>query len=358
VTSAAPPIAASPAPGRTALEVRAVSKRFGARAVLTTLSLDLIAGEFLTLLGESGSGKTTLLRLIAGFEQPTAGEIWMHGARLDTLPPYKRGVNTVFQHYALFPHLNVSENVAYGLRAAKTPKAEITMRVNDALAMVRMEEFAAAKPTRLSGGQQQRVALARALVNRPELLLLDEPLSALDANLRKEMQSELKSLQRQVGITFLFVTHDQEEAMALSDRVALLRHGALEQVASPREIYARPATAYAAQFIGQTNLLRADVRNGIADCGAFQFSCSRANGAAIFSLRPEAISLDTDSLRLAGSVRFSASIRQQIYSGATELLELQTTSNLVLRARIASRAQLSGSHDFVFAASDAVAVSE
>ena len=171
------------------------------------------------------------------------------------------------------------------------------------------------------------------------------------------MQSELKSLQREVGITFLFVTHDQEEAMALSDRIALLRNGALEQVASPREIYARPATAYAAQFIGQTNLLRADVRNGIADCGAFQFSCSRANGAAIFSLRPEAIALDIDSLRLADSVRFSASIRQQIYSGATELLELQTTGNLVLRARIASRDQLSGSHDFVFSASDAVAVS-
>ena len=357
-STGAPSIADSLAPGATVLEVRAVSKRFGAREVLKTLSLEIVAGEFLTLLGESGSGKTTLLRLMAGFEQPTAGEIWMHGARLDTLPPYKRRVNTVFQHYALFPHLNVSENVAYGLHAANTPKAEITMRVTDALAMVRMEEFAAAKPTRLSGGQQQRVALARALINRPELLLLDEPLSALDANLRKEMQSELKSLQREVGITFLFVTHDQEEAMALSDRIALLRNGALEQVASPREIYARPATAYAAQFIGHTNLLRADIRDGIADCGAFQFSCSRANGTAIFSLRPEAISLATDSLRIADPVRFSASIRQQIYSGATELLELQTATNLVLRARIASRAQLSASRDFVFSASDAVAVNE
>src|SRR6201987_5145976 len=218
----------------------------------------------------------------------------MHGTRLDTLPPYKRRVNTVFQQYALFPHLNVSENVAYGLHAADTPKAEIATRVADALAMVRMQEYAAVKPAKLSGGQQQRVALARALVNRPELLLLDEPLSALDANLRKEMQSELKSLQREVGITFLFVTHDQEEAMALSDRIALLRNGTLEQVASPREIYAHPATPYAAQFIGQANLLRAVIRNGIADCSAFQFPCSLEDGSALFSLRPEAISLAND----------------------------------------------------------------
>ena len=225
------------------LEVRDVAKRFGARDVLKNISLNIAAGEFLTLLGESGSGKTTLLRLIAGFEQPTAGEIWMSGARLDTLPPYKRRVNTVFQNYALFPHLSVRDNIAYGLRVQGVPKNEIAGRVGEALNMVKMAQFAGARPSRLSGGQQQRVALARALVNRPQLLLLDEPLSALDANLRKEMQSELKSLQREIGIAFLFVTHDQEEAMALSDRIALLRDGALEQVASPREIYARPATA-------------------------------------------------------------------------------------------------------------------
>ena len=356
--TAAPSIVPSLAPGARLLEVRAVSKRFGAREVLKTLSLEIAAGEFLTLLGESGSGKTTVLRLIAGFEQPSAGEIWMHGARIDTLPPYKRRVNTVFQQYALFPHLDVSENVAYGLHAAKTPKAEIATRVNDALAMVRMQEFAARKPTRLSGGQQQRVALARALVNRPELLLLDEPLSALDANLRKEMQSELKSLQREVGIAFLFVTHDQEEALALSDRIALLRSGALEQVASPREIYARPATAYAARFIGHTNLLRAAVSDGLADCGAFRFSCLRTNGPAVFSLRPEAIALADDSPQPADPVHFSASIRQQIYSGATVLLELQTAGDLILRARIASRAPLSGAYDFVFSAADAIAVQE
>ena len=352
------PIAASLAPGSALLEVRGVSKCFGAREVLKTLSLAIAAGEFLTLLGESGSGKTTLLRLIAGFEQPSAGEIWMHGSRLDGLPPYKRRVNTVFQQYALFPHLNVSENVAYGLHAARTPRSEIAARVKDALAMARMQEFAAAKPTKLSGGQQQRVALARALVNRPQLLLLDEPLSALDANLRKEMQSELKSLQREVGITFLFVTHDQEEAMALSDRIALLRNGALEQVASPREIYAHPATAYTAQFIGQTNLLHANVRNGVADCEVFQFPCSRPDGPSLFSLRPETIGLATDSPEIPDPVRFTASICRQIYSGATELLELQTSSGTILRARIASRAPFSGSHEFVFSGEDAIAVQE
>ena len=346
------------APGSTLLEVRSVSKRFAARAVLKALSLDIAAGEFLTLLGESGSGKTTLLRLIAGFEQPTTGEIWMRGSRLDTLPPYQRRVNTVFQQYALFPHLNVRENVAYGLRAANAPTAEIPARVNDALAMVRMQEYATAKPSKLSGGQQQRIALARALVNRPELLLLDEPLSALDANLRKEMQSELKSLQREVGITFLFVTHDQEEAMALSDRIALLRDGALEQVASPREIYAHPATAYTAQFIGQTNLLRAIVREGVAQCGPFSFPANLPEGSALFSLRPEAISLASPRQPSGGTVRFTASIRQQIYAGATELLELETDSGAALRARIASTAPLTGTHEFVFAAADAAPVGD
>src|SRR5271168_431462 len=272
------------------LEVRAVAKRFGARDVLKNISLNIASGEFLTLLGESGSGKTTLLRLIAGFEQPTSGEIWMSGSRLDSLPPHRRRVNTVFQHYALFPHLSVRDNVAYGLRVTNTPKHEIGGRVDESLRMVKMDEFADAWPAKLSGGQQQRVALARALINRPQLLLLDEPLSALDANLRKQMQSELKALQREIGITFLFVTHDQEEAMALSDRIALLRGGALEQIASPREIYGRPATAYAAQFIGQTNLLHADVRSGWAVCGALQWPSNETAGPAVFSLRPEDIS--------------------------------------------------------------------
>jgi len=346
------------APRETLLEVRAVSKRFGAREVLRALSLEIASGEFLTLLGESGSGKTTLLRLIAGFEQPTAGEIWMQGERLDALPPYKRRVNTVFQHYALFPHMNVSENVAYGLHAARAPKDEVVARVKNALAMVRMEEYVASKPSKLSGGQQQRVALARALVNRPKLLLLDEPLSALDANLRKEMQSELKSLQREVGITFLFVTHDQDEAMALSDRIALLRNGALEQVASPREIYARPATAYTAQFIGQTNLLRATVNNGVAQCEAFSFPWSSSDGTQLFSLRPESIRFATAGAKLDDSVWFSATIRQQIYSGATELLELQTKIGTTLRVRVSAGGPLTGTHNFVFSANDVIPVRE
>src|SRR5216683_887366 len=335
-----------------------MSKSFGARAVLKDISLNIASGEFVTLLGESGSGKTTLLRLVAGFEQPSAGEIWMSDERLDTLPPYKRRVNTVFQHYALFPHLCVRENVAYGLRVKKTSATEIGERVDEALRMVKMQEFAESRPSKLSGGQQQRVALARALINRPLLLLLDEPLSALDANLRKQMQSELKALQRELGITFLFVTHDQEEAMALSDRIALLRNGALKQVASPREIYAHPATAYTAQFIGQTNLLRGEINNGVVRCGSLQWKTSEASGATLFSLRPEAIHLADAALHLPDAVRFRGIIRQQIYSGVSELLEIDCGGKQTLRARIPATGPLSGEHEFVFSAAEAVPVTE
>lgn len=346
---------AAPLIGEALLEVRNVAKRFGQREVLKSISLQIGSGEFLTLLGESGSGKTTLLRLIAGFEQPASGEIWMSGARLDTLPPYKRRVNTVFQHYALFPHLSVQENIAYGLRVTHTAPAQIPSRVADALRMVKMEEYTALRPSKLSGGQQQRVALARALVNRPQLLLLDEPLSALDANLRKQMQGELKSLQRELGITFLFVTHDQEEAMALSDRIALLKDGSLEQVASPREIYARPATSYTAQFIGQTNLLRADVRGGMAFCGSLQWSASAPDGAAVFSLRPEAIHLASEASLAPGAVRFRALIRQQTFAGSNEHLEVDCAGQS-LRVRLSARGPISGEHEFAFSPADAVSV--
>jgi spermidine/putrescine transport system ATP-binding protein len=340
------------------LEVRAVAKRFGSRDVLKSISLNIAAGEFLTLLGESGSGKTTLLRLIAGFEQPTSGEIWMSGERLDTLPPHKRRVNTVFQNYALFPHLSVRDNVAYGLRVQGAPRTEIRTRVEQALNMVKMSEFAAARPSRLSGGQQQRVALARALINRPLLLLLDEPLSALDANLRKQMQSELKALQREIGITFLFVTHDQEEAMALSDRIALLRDGALEQVASPREIYARPATAYTAQFIGQTNLLRGEIRRSIATCGALRWPIEEPDGPAVFSLRPETIRLSLDGKRQLNEVKFRGSVKQQIFGGASELLEVDSGDGQLLRVRLPASGPLTGEHDFVFSIADAIRVAD
>jgi spermidine/putrescine transport system ATP-binding protein len=349
--------ATSAASGNPLLEVRDITKSFGAREVLKRISLAIAPGEFLTLLGESGSGKTTLLRLIAGFEQPGSGEIWMSGERLDTLPPYKRRVNTVFQNYALFPHLNVQENVAYGLQVSGAAKSEIPSRVREALQMVKMQEFAASRPAKLSGGQQQRVALARALINRPKLLLLDEPLSALDANLRKQMQGELKSLQRELGIAFLFVTHDQDEAMALSDRIALLKDGALEQIASPREIYAHPATRYTAEFIGQTNLLRAEIRNNEASCGQLRWSTMQPAAAALFSLRPEAIHLSPDGPVPADAVRFRAVIRQQIFSGSSEHLELQLAGQL-LRARIPARGALSGEQEFWFSPTDAVPVRE
>jgi ABC-type Fe3+/spermidine/putrescine transport system ATPase subunit len=329
------------------LSIRGIAKQFGQVQVLRDVSMEIAPGEFLTVLGESGSGKTTLLRLLAGFERPDRGEIWMDDERLDSLPPNRRGVNTVFQHYALFPHLSVFENVAYGLRARKTPREEIAPRAAKALAQVKMSEFARRPPTELSGGQQQRVALARALVNRPKLLLLDEPLSALDARLRREMQVELKSLQREVGIAFLFVTHDQEEAMALSDRIALLRAGELEQVDTPRAIYNRPRTAYAASFIGLTNLLRGRVANGVACCGALEWPCEGAPGDAVFSLRPECI-------RLAEPGAFRALVRRQTFGGATDLLEIECAAGLTLTVRTPSRGELSGQQSFDFRPEDAV----
>ena len=332
--------------------MRSIAKRFGNNEVLRGLSLEVRAGEFLTILGESGSGKTTLLRLIAGFEHADGGEIWMQGARLDALPAYRRPVNTVFQQYALFPHLTVFENVAYGLRVQAAAKSEIPGRVQQALEMVKMTPFAQSKPAKITGGQQQRVALARALVYRPRMLLLDEPLSALDANLRRQMQVELKSLQREVGITFLFVTHDQDEAMALSDRIALLRAGELEQLATPREIYQQPASAYVARFVGQTNLLSCVVRDGLADCGAFAWKHSGEPGRALFSLRPECIAL----AGVAGSagIRFRAQIKSQVFQGATALLVIECANGLLLNVRIPGLRELQGELEFELAASDAI----
>jgi spermidine/putrescine transport system ATP-binding protein len=343
------------------LSIQNVEKQFAKRPVLRGISLEVVSGEFLTILGESGSGKTTLLRLIAGFEQLDGGEIWMSGERLDEIPAYRRHVNTVFQSYAIFPHLSVFENVAYGLRAKGAPRNEIPSRVTQALAMVKMSEFENSAPSRLSGGQQQRVALARALVNRPRVLLLDEPLSALDANLRRQMQIELKSLQREVGITFIFVTHDQEEAMALSDRIALLRAGRLEQVDEPREIYGRPKTAYAAQFIGQTNLLRAEVREGIASAGPIAWQATGTSGPATFSLRPESIRLASNSQPLPPSgatAHFQGQIKNQTFGGAMDLLEIDCGDSFVIRARVASPGSLSGQQKFEFNANDAVRVLE
>ncbi len=339
----------------TLLSIRNVAKTFGRNVVLRNISLDIAEGEFLTILGESGSGKTTLLRIIAGFETANSGELSMGDERLDHQPPYRRRVNTVFQSYALFPHLTVEENVGYGLQVAKRPAAEITQRVAEALDKVKMTAHARKKPSKISGGQQQRVALARALVNRPRLLLLDEPLSALDANLRRQMQVELKSLQRDVGIAFVFVTHDQEEAMVMSDRIALLRSGELEQVATPREIYSRPATAYVAQFIGHTNLLKGDVRDGVVRCGSLSWPVSLPDGPTLFSLRPEHIRLAASD---AANVRIRGRVLQQAFHGATELIRVECSDGLVLTVRTASGSNVANEVDLEFSPDDAVVVRE
>jgi len=238
----------------TLLSLKNVSKAFDDKTVLNSLDLDILDGEFITFLGPSGCGKTTLLRLMAGFEQPDTGAVSLSGHDITHAAPEHRPLNTVFQNYALFPHMSVYDNVAYGLKMEKRPRDEIRQRVNDVLAMVQLQDFARRKPHQLSGGQQQRVAIARAVVKRPQLLLLDEPLSALDYKLRRTMQVELKRLQRELGITFVFVTHDQEEALSMSDRVVVLKDGAIQQLGTPREIYERPANLFTARFVGETNL--------------------------------------------------------------------------------------------------------
>lgn len=241
------------------LRIRNLSKSYGDNPILQGIDLDIQDGEFLTLLGPSGCGKTTLLRLIGGFEMPNGGSMELDGVDIAGLPAEKRPINTVFQQYALFPHMNVYHNIAYGLKLKKVPKDEIDRRVREALAMVQLEHTINRRPQDLSGGQQQRIAIARAVVNRPKLLLLDEPLSALDAKMRVQMQSELKRLQRELGITFVFVTHDQEEALSMSDRIAVMKGGVFQQIDTPIRIYESPANLFTASFIGETNLFKANV---------------------------------------------------------------------------------------------------
>jgi putative spermidine/putrescine transport system ATP-binding protein len=265
-----------------AVRLVSVHKAFGDVVALHEITLDIVDGEFFSLLGPSGSGKTTCLRLIAGFDRPTSGRIELHGADVSGRPPFERPVNTVFQDYALFPHMTVADNVAYGLKVTKVPKGEIVGRVADALAMVRLEAYGARKPGQLSGGQRQRVALARALVNRPRVLLLDEPLGALDLQLRHEMQVELKRIQREVGITFVYVTHDQEEALTMSDRLAVFSHGRIEQVGEPAQVYEEPGTTFVAAFLGTTNLVDGDL------------TARLVGRAAPHALRPERIRLVDD----------------------------------------------------------------
>jgi spermidine/putrescine transport system ATP-binding protein len=285
--------------GDGSVELIGVTKRFGTVLAVDALDIQVHPGEFLSLLGPSGCGKTTTLRMLAGFEDPDEGEIRISGHAVQGVPPHKRDVNTVFQNYALFPHMSVSENVAYGLRQKKVDKSEIGRRVGEALEMVKMSRLANRKPREMSGGQQQRIALARALVNRPSLLLLDEPLGALDRKLREEMQIELKLLQSQVGITFIFVTHDQDEALSMSDRIAVMLEGRIEQLADPDTIYDHPATAFVAGFIGKQNFFEGTSRNAgttvEGDGWTIRSSLEpigAADGrAALAAVRPEAITV-------------------------------------------------------------------
>ncbi len=275
-----------------AVSLRGITKKFGDVVAVDDLDLDIGDGEFFAMLGPSGCGKTTTLRMIAGLEFPTQGSLKIFGDEVGTLPPNKRPVNTVFQAYALFPHMSVAENIAFGLKMTKVPKAEIATRVAEGIELVRLQGMQDRRPNQLSGGQQQRVALARALVNRPKVLLLDEPLGALDQKLRQDMQLELKALQREVGITFVFVTHDQEEALTMADRIAVMHGGKMLQVGPPADIYERPANRFVADFIGRTNLLEGTVEASNVVCLAngtrITAESSHAVGTKVaVSLRPE-----------------------------------------------------------------------
>ena len=343
------------------LAIRNVGKDFGGTPAVRDFSLDIATGAFVSLLGPSGCGKTTMLRMIAGFIAPSRGTIELNGQVLSSpsasLPPEKRGMSMIFQSYALWPHMTVAENVAFGLQLRHLPAKEIRQRVDEVLGVVRLINLSGRYPAELSGGQQQRVALARALVKRPQLLLLDEPLSALDANLRRQMQLELKSLQREVGIAFVFVTHDQEEAMIMSDRIALLRTGELEQVASPREIYARPATAYTAQFIGRTNLLRGEAHDGVMRCHSLCWPTNLPNSSVLLSLRPENIRMAASS-GAPGAVRFRGKMRHRAFQGATELLQIESTDGLAFTVRAPARSDWEGVLAFEFDPADAAPVRE
>jgi len=304
VTAVATPgssVVGSAAPGPRAragagsIELRDVSKRYGDHVALHPLDLHIQAGEFFCLLGPSGCGKTTTLNLIGGFVRASTGEILIEGTRANDIPPHKRNVNTVFQNYALFPHLSVRNNVGFGLKMARVPRRDADARVDEALQLVGLEQYAERFPSQLSGGQQQRVAVARALVNRPAVLLLDEPLGALDLKLRKRLQVELAQIHREVGTTFVFVTHDQEEAMAMADRIAVMNEGHVEQVGSARDIYTRPASRFVAGFIGESNFIAVECRDGVALTarGGIPLPApdGAENGRATLMVRPESVRL-------------------------------------------------------------------
>ena len=306
-----------------AISVQGLSKHYDEVRAVDDLDLDIEDGEFFSMLGPSGSGKTTVLRLIAGFEPPTAGRIELAGEDVTDKAPYARDVNTVFQDYAIFPHMSVLQNVEYGLRVKKVGKAERRQRAEEALATVRLEGYAARRPHQLSGGQRQRVALARALVNRPKVLLLDEPLGALDLKLRREMQVELKQIQREVGITFVFVTHDQEEALTMSDRVAVFNEGRIEQLATPFELYENPTSTFVAGFVGTSNLIEGAAAETVL------------GEAGTFVIRPEKIVMHAEADAPAPDGETCAApgvVREVVYLGASthSVVELDAGARLTV----------------------------
>jgi putative spermidine/putrescine transport system ATP-binding protein len=314
-----------------AVRLDEVFKRFGGVTAVDGVTLDVFLGEFFSILGPSGSGKTTCLRMIAGFETPTQGRILLRGRDVTNLAPYERDVNTVFQDYALFPHMTVAENVEYGLRVKGVPREERRSRVVDALRTVRLEGFDRRKPSALSGGQRQRVALARALVNRPAVLLLDEPLGALDLKLRQQMQIELKSIQQGVGLTFIYVTHDQEEALTMSDRLALMNAGRIEQVGTPAGVYEQPATSFVAGFVGVSNTLSGDTANAVS------------GSSSTITVRPEKIRmLGPRDEPAANECSLTGHVRDVVYLGANTryTVDLDLGGELVVLQQNLSRSSM------------------
>ena len=346
-TLEAAPADPSPAARRAVIEIDHVSKAYADFTAVRDADFTIAEGEFFSMLGPSGCGKTTTLRMIAGFETPTTGAIRLEGQDVSRVPPNKRDVNTVFQQYALFPHMSVWDNVAYGPRAKKLPKAEVAKRVDELLGVVRLTDFAKRRPSQLSGGQQQRVALARALVNYPKALLLDEPLGALDLKLRQGMQLELKRIQREVGITFIFVTHDQEEALTMSDRIAVMNVGNVEQIGSPREIYDRPASVFVAGFIGQANLWPATVvaRTGTTttvEVAGRQLDVEGdESGLAIgergtFMVRPERVYVDADAAH-PDSWTVEGTVTDLVFQGPVVRYEMRLADGTPAVAHVPAR---------------------
>ena len=324
--------------GNVIIRLKDVDKSFDDERVVKKLNLDVEEGEFLTMLGPSGCGKTTTLRMIAGFEVPTSGQIFLEGEDVDDKKPNERNVNTVFQNYALFPHMNVFDNIAFGLVEKKVKKDEIRRRVEEMIKLVQLDGMEKRMPAQMSGGQKQRVAIARALVNRPKVLLLDEPLGALDLKLRKQMQGELKALQRQLGITFIYVTHDQEEALTMSDRIAVMNRGRLEQVGTPEEVYNHPETKFVADFIGESNIIEGYIENMTDDSievtmesgkAVIQETGYRMEEMVYLCIRPENLKISTEPRE---GFRFRGQVREHIFIGSTNKTMIEMPNGQMLKS--------------------------